>query len=86
MQRLHIYRDNPAFLAETQRSGNGKVTPILPNGVATLPVGASVLAGDRSADFGGGLAATGYVMVAGRAIGTVSVSPSDVARGYLELK
>jgi hypothetical protein len=86
MRRLHIYRDNRAFLIEMQRSGNGKVPPIMPNEGASLPVNASVLVGDRSPSFGGGLAATGYVMVSGKAIGSVSVSPSEVARGYLEFK
>lgn len=71
---------------ELLRSGNGKVPPLVPNDLAMLPAGAFILIGDRSPNFGGDLASTGYVMHIGRVIGTVSVSASDVERGALDVR
>lgn len=86
MRRVPIHRNNAAFRSEQLRSGNGRVPPIAANSLSKLPGAASILIGDRSADFGGGLASTGYVMVAGKAVGTVAVSAADVQRGALEVK
>lgn len=87
MREIDIRLDNPEFLVEQQRSGDGKVPPLRPDAMARLPAGAYVLIGNRSAAFGGGLASTGYVIVGGKAIGTVSgVRQQDVQRGSLIVK
>jgi hypothetical protein len=86
MRNIPVRRDNHAFQTEQIRSGNGKVPLVNPNVLATLPASATVLIGDRTAKFGGGLAATGYVMVGGKAIATIPVSSTDVARASLEVK
>jgi hypothetical protein len=86
MRTLKIQRDNWVFKKEMLRSGNGKVPPLTPHDLAMLPAGAFILIGDRSPNFGGGLASTGYAMHIGKAVGTVSVSASDVERGALDVR
>ena len=86
MRQIPIHRNNQAFSAEMKRSGNGKVPPIAGAALASIPIGATILIGDRSPDFGGGLASTGYVMVGGKAIGSVGVDSTDVQRGWLTVQ
>jgi hypothetical protein len=86
MPQIPIHRNNQAFSIEMKRSGNGKVPIIAGGALAGIPMGASILIGDRSPDFGGGLASIGYVMVGGKAIGSVGVDATDVQRGWLTVK
>jgi hypothetical protein len=86
MRQIPIYQDNNEFRREIKRSGDGKVPPLIGKALAEVPVTASILVGERSREFGGGLAGTGYVMDAGRAIGSVSIGPEDVKRGVLIVK
>ena len=85
MRQLSVRRDDVAFQAEVRRSGNGKVPPASIGGAAVIPPGATVLVGDRSPQFGGGLASTGYVMHAGKAVASIAVSATDVQRGWLTI-
>jgi hypothetical protein len=86
MRTIPIFRNNSVFWAEQKRSGSGKVPLIMPNALAKLPANASILIGDRTADFGGGLSSIGYVMVSGNAVGTIPVNASEVQCSFLEVK
>jgi hypothetical protein len=87
MKRVPIYRNDPAYLLELRRSGDGRVPPMKPVEVAQLSGDVYVLVGARSSDAReSGLAATGYVMVSNKAVGSVPVTALEVQCAVLNVK
>jgi hypothetical protein len=83
MREITVKFDTPRFHVEIKRSGEGKVPPIWPPKLAQLPLNAYVLIGERTSEMGGGVAGTGYVMLNGKAVYSISVSEKDVRNGLI---
>jgi hypothetical protein len=78
MRQVLIVSNNPVFQTERRRA---RALPAIDND--QLPAEISILVGKRSLLFGGGPTRRGYVMHAGRAIGTTAVKLRDVKRGAM---
>lgn len=85
MRTIRIIVDTPKFQEEMKRSGNGAVLPITAAQLAALPQGVTILTGNNTPKFGGGVSGTGYVIQAGKATHSVGLHASDVHNGQLRL-
>ena len=81
MRQVLIVSNDAVFRAERRRASG---LPAIAHD--QLPAHVSIQVGKRSRLFGGGPTRSGYVMQAGKAIGTIAVKVSDVKRGALEVK
>ena len=78
MRQILIVSNNDVFRNEQQRNRADDVPVISPTDLRKLPVGASILAGHDES--------FGYVMLDGKAIGTVAISASDIRAGAINMK
>ncbi|MFL6575198.1 MAG: hypothetical protein ACJ8MR_01160 [Povalibacter sp.] len=83
MRQYLVVSNNDAFVAEKRRS---EVASLARRELAALPMAASILVGDRRGLFSRMRPWQGYVMLGAKAIGTVTVTPQEVRRGWLEVK
>ena len=83
MRKIPIEYATPKFQAEFKRSSNGRVPPIFRNTPGSIPSGSTILIGDRTKEYGNGLASTGYVMLNGKPLGSVAVEHAEVTRGWI---
>jgi hypothetical protein len=85
MRQITIKVDTPSFQAEIKKSGNGKVQVIKPAELKQLPAGAYILVGNKTPDFGGGLASSGYIVQNGKVTHSVGLKASDVHQGSIRV-
>jgi hypothetical protein len=58
---------------------------IAPAELKSLPIGAYILIGNKTPNFGGGLAGSGFVVQNGKVTHSVGVNASDVHQGLLRV-
>lgn len=82
MKRLDVIKNDQAYLQIVNTTVVSSKNSI---NTQHIPSDAYVLIGNKSAEYGGGLAGTGYVMSRNEFQGTIPISATDVMLGYILL-